>query len=39
MVPEDSSRLRDGATAIVEGAQQDDLLVKIILELVREVQP
>ncbi len=39
MVPEDSSRLRDGATAVVEGAQQGDLLVKIILELVREVQP
>ena len=39
MVPEDASILRDGATAVVEGAQQGDLLVKIILELVREVQP
>jgi|GEM_PF-3233539 len=38
-VPDHASGLRDGATAVVDGAHQGDLLVKIIIELVREVQP
>ena len=39
MVPEDASTLREGTTAVVEGGQQGDLLVQIILDLVREMQP
>jgi len=38
-VPDDASRLRDGATALVDGAHQGDLLIKIIIELVAEIQP
>jgi hypothetical protein len=39
MVPEDGATLREGATAVVEGIQQGDLLFQIILELVAEIQP
>lgn len=39
MIPEDASTLREGATAVIDGGQQGDLLVRIILELVQEVQP
>jgi hypothetical protein len=39
MVPEDGTTLREGATAVVEGIQQGDLLFQIILELVAEIQP
>jgi hypothetical protein len=39
MVPEDRARLREGTTAVVEGIQQGDLLFRIILELVAEIQP
>ncbi len=39
MVPGDAGRLRDGATAVVEGSHQGEALFKIILELVEEIQP
>lgn len=37
-IPQDASTLHDGITAVVEGGQQGDLLVQIILELVRKIQ-
>lgn len=39
MVPEDATILPEGTTAAVEGIQQGDLLFKIIIELVGEIQP